>query len=85
MTWARTWLASFNPKNTESFLISCKLNKPVYPPHIMDNQVILEVDSHKHLYRCISSQRLYLANAYLLCQVKSLRYNKCHEMVEVLS
>ena len=49
MTWAKTWLVSFNPKKTESLLISRKLNKPVHPPLLMDNQVITEVDSHKHL------------------------------------
>ena len=49
MTWAKTWLVSFNPKKTESRLISRKLNKPVHPPLLMDNQAITEVDSHKHL------------------------------------
>ena len=49
MTWAKTWLVSFNPKKTESLLISRKLNKTVHPPFLMDNQVITEVDSHKHL------------------------------------
>ena len=49
MTWAKTWLVSLNPKKTESLLISRKLNKPVHPPLLMDNQVITEVDSHKHL------------------------------------
>ena len=48
-TWAKTWLVSFNPKKTESLLITNKLNKPVHPLLLMDNQVIIEVDSHKHL------------------------------------
>ena len=48
MTWAKTWLVSFNPKKTESLLISRKLNKPLHPPLLMDNQVIIKVDSHKH-------------------------------------
>ena len=33
----------------QSLLISRKLNKPVHPPLLMDNQVITEVDSHKYL------------------------------------
>ena len=37
MTWAKTLLVSFNPQKTESLLISCKLNKPVQPPLLMDN------------------------------------------------
>ena len=49
MTWAKTWLVSFNPKKIESLLISRKLNKPVHPPLLMNNQVITEVDSNKHL------------------------------------
>ena len=49
MTWAKTWLVSFNPKKADIFLISRKLNKPVHPPFLMNNQVIIEVDSHKHL------------------------------------
>ena len=49
MTRAKNWLASFNPKKTEPLLISHKLNKPVHPSLLMDNQVIKEVDSHKHL------------------------------------
>ena len=48
-TWAKTWLVSFNPMRTESLLISHKLNKPVHSLLLMDNQVIIEVDSHKHL------------------------------------
>ena len=48
-TLAKTWLVSFNPKKTESLLIARILNKHVHPPLLMDNQVIIEVDSHKHL------------------------------------
>ena len=55
MTWAKTWLVSFNPKKTESPLICRKLNKPVQLPLLMDNQVITEVDSHKHLGVFLSS------------------------------
>ena len=48
MTWARTW-CFFYPKKTESLLIFRKLNKPVHPSFLTDNQVIAEVDSHRHL------------------------------------
>ena len=47
--WAEKWLVSFNPNKTEYILLSRKLNKPVHPPVIMNNQVITEVESHKHL------------------------------------
>ena len=49
MTWAKIWLVSFNPKKTESLLISRKLNKPAHPPLLMDNNIIIEVNSHKHV------------------------------------
>ena len=49
MTWAKTWLVSFNPKKTESLLISRRLNKALHPPLFMENQVISEIESHKHL------------------------------------
>ena len=49
MTWAKTWLVSLNPNKTETLFISCNLNKHVHPPLFMDTQVIIEVDSHKHL------------------------------------
>ena len=47
--WAEKWLVSFNPNKTEYILLSRKLNKPFHPPVIMNNQVITEVESHKHL------------------------------------
>ena len=47
--WAEKWLVSFNPNKTECILLSRKLNKSVHPPVIMNNQVIIEVESHKHL------------------------------------
>ena len=47
--WAEKWLVSFNQNKTEYLLLSRKLNKPVHPPVIMNNQVITEVESHKHL------------------------------------
>ena len=45
----KTWLVSFNPRKTESLLISRKLNKALHPPLFVENQVISEVESHKHL------------------------------------
>ena len=55
MTWAKTWLVSFNPQKTESLLISRKLNKALHSPLFMENQIISEVESHKHLYVCLSN------------------------------
>lgn len=47
--WASKWLVTFNPSKTESLVFSRKHYKPVHPPIIFDNQIINEVNSHKHL------------------------------------
>ena len=48
-SWADRWLVLFNPKKTESILFSRKVNKPVHPPLIMNNEILTNVESHKHL------------------------------------
>ena len=55
MTWAKKWLVTFNPVKTESLLITRKLNRPIHPPLLMENQQITETDSHKHLGIYLSS------------------------------
>ena len=55
MEWAKRWLINFNPTKTEYLIISCKINQPVHPPLFMDNQIIKEVTSHKHLGIYISN------------------------------
>ena len=49
MEWAKRWCVTFNPTKTESLLISRKINQPVHRPLFIDNQIIKEVSSHKHL------------------------------------
>ena len=48
-SWADRWLVLFNPKKTESILFSRKVNRPVHPPLIMNNETLTNVESHKHL------------------------------------
>ena len=48
-TWADKWLETFNTQKTESLLISRKINKPIHPPIVMNNDHRTEVDNHKHL------------------------------------
>ena len=48
-SWADRWLVLFNSKKTESILFSHKVNKPVHPPLIMNNETLTNVESHKHL------------------------------------
>ena len=47
--WAATWLVSFNPSKTEALLVSRRLFRNRHPPIYMENQLITEVDTHKHL------------------------------------
>ena len=53
--WAKTWLVTFNPLKTEALLISRKLIKPYHSSLHMDNQIIDEVDTHKHIGIYLSS------------------------------
>ena len=41
--WADKWLVTFNTQKTESLLISRKINKPIHPPIVMNNDHIIEV------------------------------------------
>ena len=47
--WATIWPVSFNPSKTEALLVSRRLIRNRHPPIYMQNQLITEVDTHKHL------------------------------------
>ena len=47
--WATKWLVTFNPSKTESLLQSRKQNRPRHPEITMSQQLITEINSHKHL------------------------------------
>ena len=47
--WATTWLFTFNPTKSESFLVSRKVNRPVHPPLYTQNVQIEDVECHEHL------------------------------------
>ena len=47
--WATNWLVDFHPRKTVSFLVSKKANTVVHPPLIMNNTILSESSSHKHL------------------------------------
>ncbi|MCF1459523.1 MAG: reverse transcriptase family protein, partial [Shewanella sp.] len=48
-TWATNWLVDFHPRKTVSFLVSKKANTVVHPPLVMNNTILSESSSHKHL------------------------------------
>lgn len=47
--WSSQWLVNFNPRKTESMVITKKILKPHHPPVYMNDTIIHEVSSHKHL------------------------------------
>ena len=48
-SWAGIWLVDFNASKTESMLLTRKRNRPIHPNLIMDNTILKEVVTHKHL------------------------------------
>ena len=48
-SWAKKWLVTFDPSKSESVVFSRKRNKPNHPPLSMNQELINEVTSHKHL------------------------------------
>ena len=61
-----TLLVMFNPTKTKSRIFSRKLNKPLHPPLFMENQQIVEVESHKHLGVILSAVCTYSQGARFL-------------------
>ncbi len=48
-------IVDFNPNKTDSLLISRKQNRQAHPPLLMNNAVIKQVETHKHLGIIFSS------------------------------
>ena len=53
------WLVKFNPKKTESMVISRKSDKPFHPPILMDNNHIQCDTEHKHLGIILCDDRTF--------------------------
>lgn len=53
--WSEKWLVSFNPQKTVSMIVSKKLRKPFHPCLYMNDNLIQEVEQHKHLGISITS------------------------------
>ncbi|MEW8544385.1 MAG: reverse transcriptase family protein [Candidatus Thiodiazotropha sp.] len=47
--WASAWLVDFNASKTVSMTISRKTNPLQHPPLFMNNVILTETDTHKHL------------------------------------
>ena len=47
--WEKFWLVDFNAAKTLSMVASRKVNQPIHPSLFMNNRLINETQSHKHL------------------------------------
>ena len=54
-TWAEAWLVAFNTGKALSMIFSRKANPPQHPPLLMNNIVLTETDTHKHLGLTLSN------------------------------
>ena len=75
--WAKRWLVSFNPAKSESLLFSQKINKPYHLPVTMNNQIITEVTTHKHLGLTFSKDCTWYEH---LAQIKTKAWQRINIM-----
>ena len=59
--WSKRWLVTFNPQKTESMIFSRKRIKPHHPNLLMNNTVIANVETHKHLGLILSDDAKWKA------------------------
>ena len=78
--WAKLWLVTFNPTESESLLISRKVNAPIHPPIFMNNQQLTEVTSHKHLGLHISKDFPRLEQIEYIKEKAWLRINNMRKI-----
>ena len=75
--WAKKWLVSFNPAKSESHLFSRRIIKPYHPPVTMNNQIITEVTTHKHLGLTFSNDCTWHEH---LAQIKTKAWQRINIM-----
>ena len=57
--WAADWLVDFNTKKSFSMILSRKLHPPQHPPLFMNNIMLPESNTHKHLGLTFSNSCTY--------------------------
>ena len=53
--WAADWFVDFSTRKTFSMILSRKVDPPQHPPLFMNNIILPETDTHKHLGLTLSS------------------------------
>ena len=54
-TWAEAWLVALNAGKKLSMIFSWKANPPQHPSLLMNNIILTETDTHKHLGLTLSN------------------------------
>ena len=54
-TWADAWLVAFYTGKVLSMIFSRKLHRPHHPPLLMNNTMLTETDTHRHLGLTLSN------------------------------
>ena len=62
-----------HPAKTLSMVVSRKVNKPIHPPFFMNNRLINETESHKHLGVTSSSTCLWTDHIENICEKAWIR------------
>ena len=82
--WADKWLVRFYPSKSESLIISRKRNKPTCPDLLMYNNVILQVNMHKHLGVFISSDVSWDNHLEYIIETSWKKINIMRHLISVL-
>ena len=73
--WAVRWLVSFNTAKSETMILSVKNNKPFHPPLSMNQNLINNVNTHKHLGLTFSQECSWHDHLELVKAKACLRIN----------
>ncbi|MCG8033358.1 MAG: reverse transcriptase family protein, partial [Candidatus Thiodiazotropha taylori] len=73
--WAVDWLVEFNAKKTTAMTISRKRNPVPQPPLFMDNTLIQETPTHKHLGLTFSNTCNWTDHVNNICKKACIRLN----------
>ena len=80
--WADRWLVIFNPGKSESIILSRKYNKPYHPPVLVNQTLVAEVNSHKHLSIIFSNECTWHEHLEI---IKSKAWKRFNTMRKVIS
>lgn len=84
-SWATQWLVTFNPSKSETLLISRKRSRINHPALFMNNQQLIEVESHKHLGLIFSNDGTWHAHIDLIASKAWTRVNVMRKLKFILN